>query len=81
MQKSKEEIFASAYQIDCMVRMYELLVEISQKLEVIQMQKCMEISSLLAFLYERWLKTKDTQTTELEEIIQEVLQGMKSEVA
>lgn len=34
MQKSKEEIFASAYQIDCMVRIYELLAEISQKMEV-----------------------------------------------
>lgn len=49
MQKSKEEIFASAYQIDCMVRIYELLAEISQKMEVDQMQKCMEISSLLSW--------------------------------
>lgn len=81
MQKSKEEIFSSAYQIDCMVRIYELLAEISQKMEVAQMQKCMEISSLLAFLYERWLKTQDTQTLELEEVIQAVLNDMSLEVA
>ena len=69
MQKPKEEIYARAYEIDCMVRIYEILAEKSQKMETEQLESCIHVSFLLAFLYSEWLKIPDTQNEELEQVL------------
>ena len=56
MQMSKQEIYDHAYEIDCMIRIYEELVNISERLETEQLQNCMEISSLLSLVYEKCMK-------------------------
>lgn len=69
LQKTKEEIYASAYEIDCMVRIYEILVEQSKRMETEQLECCIHVSFLLSFLYAEWLKIPDTQNEELEDIL------------
>lgn len=73
MQKTKEEIYGSAYEIDCMIRIYEVLVEESQKMRTEQLEACIHISHLLAFLYSEWLKIPDTQNEELETFLCSVM--------
>lgn len=68
--KGQGRIYASAYQIDCTIRIYEKLIELSERLEIGQLQECMKICSLLSFLYEQWLRT---DTGELEDVIEKIL--------
>ena len=77
MQQTKEEIYARAYEIDCMVRIYEILLEQSQKLETEQLEKAVRVSSLLAFLYSEWLKIPDMQNEELERTLCSLLEEWK----
>ena len=81
MQLEKEQIYASAYQIDCMIRIYELLVERSKRLETVQLQNCMQISSLLSFVYGEWLKIPDSQETELETVIEDIVKSKMPRIA
>ena len=77
-QKDKDEIYASAYEIDCTIRIYEKLIELCERLEIGQLQECMKICSLLSFLYEQWLKS---DTGELEEVIERSLMESIAKVA
>ena len=81
MQKQKEGIYASAYQIDCMVRIYEILAEQSHNIRSEILQNCMETSNLLEFLYGEWLKVPDSQGEELETVIRQVLQESQTRTA
>ena len=74
----KDEIYASAYEIDCTIRIYEKLIELCERLEIGQLQECMKICSLLSFLYEQWLKS---DTGELEEVIERSLMESIAKVA
>ena len=73
LELGKDEIYASAYQIDCMIRIYEMLLEKSKKMESTQLQRCMEISSLLAFIYDEWLKIPDSQYEELNHVVDGIM--------
>ena len=77
-QKDKDEIYASAYEIDCTIRIYEKLIELCERLEIGQLQECMKICSLLSFLYEQWLKY---DTGELEEVFEWSLMESIAKVA
>lgn len=78
LKQTKEEIFARAYEIDCMIRIYELLVEESQKMEKGQLESCIRSSNLLAYLYSEWLKLPDTQNAELEEMIRNLFHEIEN---
>lgn len=69
LRKKKKEIFDAAYQIDYIVRIYEILMEISSKLGAQQLHICLHISGLLTFLYEEWLKIPDSQREEEESAV------------
>lgn len=81
MQLNKEQIYASAYQIDCMIRIYELLIEKCKRLETAQLQNCMQISSLLSFVYDEWMKAPDSQETELGKIIEDIMESKIPKIA
>lgn len=66
LKENPEVIFERAYQIDCMVSIYELLLEMSQKIEDDTLKKLIIFPNLLASLYGRWLKTPDSCTEELQ---------------
>lgn len=76
MQMKKEEIFADAYRIDCAIRIYEILMEISAKLGKSELEGCINMGSLLDFLYESWLKESDSQEEELEHSLCSIIKNI-----
>ena len=76
MQMEKEEIFADAYRIDCAIRIYEILMELSAKLGMPGLEGCINMGSLLGFLYESWLKEPDSQEEELEHSLCSIIKHM-----
>ena len=66
LKQSAEVLFERAYQIDTMLNLYELLMEMSQKMEAEVLRTLLVFPNLLAFLYERWIKEEDSHMEELQ---------------
>ena len=81
MQKSKEEIYGLAYRIDCIITIYELLAELSEKLETEELLKCIHTPGLLTFLYGKWLKQYDSKNMEMEAAIRYAIGKMEINAA
>lgn len=65
LKQSAEVLFERAYQIDTMLNLYELLMDMSQKMELEVLKTLLVFPNLLAFLYDRWLKEEDSHMEEL----------------
>lgn len=70
LKQSPEEIYGNAYEIDCIINIYELLLEMSRKFEEKALKSLLVFPSLLAFLYESWLAQEDSFVTELESYLE-----------
>lgn len=81
LQMEKEQIYSSAYQIDSMIRIYELLLELSLQLEEDQLKSCMYCPGLLTFLYEKWLQAHDEQEKGLERFVYRMMTSEKISAA
>lgn len=81
LQHNKEEIFSMAYQIDVILSLYELLIEMSQKMNAQELQNCIRVPNLLAFLYHGWLQVPDSQMEELEQAIIQQIQELVRKAA
>ena len=86
LKQSAEVLFERAYQIDTMINLYELLMEMSQKMEPEALKTLLVFPNLLAFLYDRWIKEADSHMEELQcsleknvEDLQEKYQKVKKE--
>ena len=86
LKQSAEVLFERSYQIDTMLNLYELLMEMSQKMELEVLKTLLVFPDLLAFLYERWIKEEDSHMEELQcsieknvEELQEKYQKVKKE--
>lgn len=86
LKQSAEVLFERAYQIDTMINLYELLMEMSQKMEPEALKILLVFPNLLAFLYDRWIKEADSHMEELQgsleknvEELQEKYQKVKKE--
>ena len=86
LKQSAEVLFERAYQIDTMINLYELLMEMSQKMEPEALKTLLVFPNLLAFLYDRWIKEADSHMEELQcsleenvEELQEKYQKVKKE--
>ncbi len=66
LKQSAEVLFERAYQIDTMLNLYELLMDMSQKMELEVLKTLLVFPNLLAFLYDRWLKEEDSHIEELQ---------------
>lgn len=66
LKQSAEVLFERAYQIDTMLNLYELLMEMSQKMELEALRTLLVFPNLLAFLYDRWIKAEDSHIEELQ---------------
>lgn len=66
LKQGVEVLFERAYQIDTMLNLYELLIEMSQKMELEVLKTLLVFPNLLAFLYDRWLKEEDSHMEELQ---------------
>ena len=69
-----------------MLNLYELLMEMSQKMELEVLKTLLVFPNLLAFLYDRWIKEEDSHMEELQcsieknvEELQEKYQKVKKE--
>ena len=81
LQKEKEEIMAEAYLIVSMISIYEQLLELCQKMKEEELTKCIQISGLLQFLFDEWIKKPDTQYEEMEHILCSVIHGLSEKAA
>ena len=70
LKQSAEVLFERAYQIDTMLNLYELLMEMSQKIELEVLKTLLVFPNLLAFLYDRWLKEEDSHIEELQDALE-----------
>lgn len=77
VQNDSEEVYAGAYQIDCMINIYELLLDMSRKTGEKTLKILLVFPSLLAFLYGRWLHTEDAHTEELQKCIRQCISEME----
>ena len=65
MEKEKEEIYCSAYQIDSVICIYEALIELSGRIAEEILEAVTAFPGLLGFLYDRWMKYKDSHMEDL----------------
>lgn len=77
LKQSAETVYEKAFQIDCMINIYELLLEMSQETEEKTLKKLLVFPSLLAFLYSKWLKTDDSHTEELQNALEQSISEME----
>lgn len=77
IQNDSETVYAGAYQIDCMITIYELLLDMSQKTGEKTLKILLVFPSLLAFLYERWMKTGDSRIEEMQSCLVDSIKEME----
>lgn len=76
VQNDSERVYVNAYQIDSMINIYELLLEMSQKIGKKTLKILLVFPGLLAFLYSRWVHTEDSHTEELQKCIVQCISEM-----
>lgn len=65
LEKETEDVYYSAYRIDCMSNIFECLCEMSRKMELPMVKELLVFPNLLAFLYGCWMKVDDGHMEEL----------------
>ena len=66
LQKEKEAIYHAAYQIDCIISIYELLLEMSRRMSRETLEAAIAFPDILEFLYEEWMGYQDSYMGELQ---------------
>lgn len=77
LKQSPEVLFERAYQIDSMINIYELLMEMSQKMEKEVLRTLLVFPNLLVFLYERWMKETDSYVEELQSVLDKTVEDLQ----
>jgi hypothetical protein len=77
LRQKPEYIFHNAYQIDCIINIYESLLEMSQKIGKRVLKTMLVFPNLLIFLYRRWLKWQDSSTEELEICLEQEIMAIE----
>ena len=77
MLKQKPEIIlGNAYRIDCMISIYELLLDMRQKIPESSLKSLLIFPNLLGVLYSGWIKREDSHMEELESCLSDIISGM-----
>lgn len=74
LKMNPEAVFGKAYEINCMLSIYETLIEKSEKMETDILKCLLVIPDILHFFYRKWMKTGDSFQMELESSME---QGLK----
>lgn len=77
LEKAPTEIYGRAYQIDCMVCIYEQLLELSPEMDTEELKRMVVVPDILSFLYCRWLKQEDSFSEELQGCLKREIGEMK----
>ena len=72
-QLSAEEVFGRAYEIDCFINIYEILLIKIENLTPAQLWGIVIIPHILSFFYLRWLNIEDNYAHELDEAIDGII--------
>lgn len=72
LKRKPEKILANAYRINCMICIYEILMEKSQELESETLKTFLMMPEILALFYEAWMGKSDSFQREMESCIYEV---------
>ena len=74
LKMNSEAVFGKAYEINCMLSIYETLIEKSEKMETDILKCLLVLPDILHFFYRKWMKTGDSFQMELESSME---QGLK----
>lgn len=78
---TKEDIYKSAFEIDAKIQLYEAGIMLVPVLSNQNLQKCIEKSSLLEFLYQTWMHTPDSQSEEINKMVLKSLEKLELNIA
>lgn len=81
MQKEKEEIYSLAYRIDCIISIFEMLLELCKKMSPQELERCMQIPEVLVHFYWRWMKEPDSKNKEMEQSLWVAIREIEKEAA
>lgn len=76
LQCRPQEIFASAYEIDTMVCIYEILEELYEEGEALDLEQLIAVPELLTFLYDQWIETENYRKEELYAFVEKAVQDI-----
>ena len=76
--KEPEEIYWSAYQIDSIINFTDLLVSMSQNINVETLERLLLFPNLLDFVYDRWLNTEDSRMEELTDCLERCIKEVEN---
>lgn len=72
LKTEKESIYSESYRIEVYVNIYEILMELAEKLpETVMLLLLKQSTGIIASLYEKWLKREDSSYEELKEYVLE----------
>ena len=74
LKMNPEAVFGKAYEINCMLSIYETLIEKSENMETDILKCLLVLPDILHFFYRKWMKTGDSFQMELESSME---QGLK----
>ena len=77
LDKSPQEVYDSAYMIDCMINLKEVLLEKSTVLEPKELRLMVKVPELLHFIYNEWLDYEDSRMEEYGEFISQSIKDME----
>jgi len=77
LNKSPEEIYNSAYIIDCMINLKETLQEKCSTFELRQLRLMVRLPSILDFVYDEWLDYEDSRMEELDDFISRTIKELE----
>ena len=76
LQCRPQEIFASAYEIDTMLCIYEILEELYEEEEDLDLERLIAVPELLTFLYDQWIETENYRKEELYAFVEKAVQDL-----
>ena len=79
LAKTAEEIYQNAYRIDCIINLYENLLELSQELEQGTLEQLVLFPDILEYLYQLWMNEEDSYGEELQKCIRKGIRQIERE--
>lgn len=77
IQKSVDEVYECAYQIDSYINLYEFLLEMCQEFEEREIKVILLTPNILASLYDEWLSFEDSSSEDLTSFIRREVKFMQ----
>jgi hypothetical protein len=77
MQKSVDEVYECAYQIDSYINLYEFLLDMCQEFEEREIKVILLTPNILASLYDEWLSFEDSSSEDLTSFIRREVKFMQ----